>query len=93
MTHTYLILFFVKDQINKKELKIKNCPTGNMLADYFTKPLQGGLFHCFRNVIMGYESIDSLFKVGQDIENKERVGDTNISNSKADQVFSSPSCP
>ena len=28
------------------------CPTHNMLADYFTKPLQGATFCKFRNTIM-----------------------------------------
>ncbi len=28
------------------------CPTGNMLGDMFTKPLQGSLFRKFRNLIL-----------------------------------------
>ena len=31
-----------------------------MLADYFTKPLQGALFRRFWDVIMGYAHIDTL---------------------------------
>jgi hypothetical protein len=31
-----------------------------MLADFFTKPLQGALFRKFRNVILGYNHISSL---------------------------------
>jgi hypothetical protein len=33
-----------------------------MLADYFTKPLQGKQFHLFRDVIMGYKHISILNK-------------------------------
>mmetsp|Transcript_17995 Transcript_17995/g.23320 ORF Transcript_17995/g.23320 Transcript_17995/m.23320 type:complete len:96 (+) Transcript_17995:1846-2133(+) len=33
-----------------------------MLADFFTKPLQGTLFRTFRAVIMGHEDISVLFK-------------------------------
>ena len=29
------------------------CPTGDMIADYATKPLQGSLFKNFRDQIMG----------------------------------------
>ena len=29
------------------------CPTGDMIADYATKPLQGSLFKKFRDQIMG----------------------------------------
>ena len=31
-----------------------------MLADFFTKPLQGHLFRQFRDVILGYSHIDTL---------------------------------
>ena len=43
-----------------------------MLADFFTKPLQGELFRFFRNIIMGYVSITDLFSENDEI--KERVG-------------------
>lgn len=42
-----------------------------MLADFFTKPLQGRKFHLFRNVLMGYASISSLNDADTSI--KERV--------------------
>jgi hypothetical protein len=29
------------------------CPTGNMIGDFATQPLQGALFHKFRDQIMG----------------------------------------
>ena len=44
-----------------------------MLADYYTKALQGKLFHKFRNVIMGYENISTLMNlINSTFE--ERVG-------------------
>ena len=43
-----------------------------MLADFFTKPLQGNLFRFFRDILMGYVSIEGIIK--DDIEMKERVG-------------------
>ncbi len=36
------------------------CPTGNMIGDYTTKPLQGAVFKKFRNFIMGVVPIDDL---------------------------------
>ena len=39
-----------------------------MIADYFTKPLQGTKFVQFRDIIMGSECFDSL--------NKEHVEET-----------------
>ena len=37
--HVHIRLFFVKDRVDKKEMKVEYCPTKIMLADYFTKPL------------------------------------------------------
>ena len=44
--------FFAKDRVDKEEVLIHYCPTGKMLADYFTKPLQGKAFPIFSTVIM-----------------------------------------
>jgi len=38
--------FFVKDHIASGEITIEHCPT-SMIADFFTKTLQGGLFKEF----------------------------------------------
>jgi hypothetical protein len=45
-----------------------------MLADFFTKPLQGSLFRKFREVIMGHRHIDSL-KEATPTPTQERVGE------------------
>ena len=55
--HIDIRYFFVKDRVDKKEVKIEYCPTSIMLADFFTKPLQGQFFQRFRNVLIGYEPI------------------------------------
>jgi len=44
-----------------------------MLADYFTKPLHGRLFHIFREVIMGWRYISTLDELAPH-PSKERVG-------------------
>ena len=36
--------FFIKDRVDMNEIRIEYCPTEKMLADFFTKPLQGKLF-------------------------------------------------
>jgi hypothetical protein len=43
----------VTDQINKKELTVEWCPTGDMIGGYMTKLTQGALFRKFRDQIMG----------------------------------------
>ena len=47
--------FFLTDQIEQGNLKVKYCPTGDMIADYLSKPLQGAPFQKFRSQIMGFE--------------------------------------
>ena len=34
------------------------CPTGQTIADYMSKPLQGYLFHKFRNLVLGISEKD-----------------------------------
>ena len=58
--HINVRYFFVVDRVKKKEVKIKYCPTEMMIADYFTKPLQGKLFHTLRRLIMEYDSVFEL---------------------------------
>jgi hypothetical protein len=56
--HIEIRYFFVTDQIAKKNLRVTYCPTDDMLADFFTKPLQGAKFWKFRNMIMNLPSHD-----------------------------------
>ena len=49
--------FFVLDRIKKNEVHVQYCPTHNMLADYFTKLLQGATFHKFRDAIMNHNFV------------------------------------
>jgi hypothetical protein len=51
--HIHIRYFFITDRIARKEVAIQYCPTKKMVADYFTKTLQGKLFYKFRDQIMG----------------------------------------
>ena len=66
--HINIRYFFIQDRIKNKEISVKYCPTDQMLADYFTKPLQGAKFILFRDMILG---ISNRF---QQVRNQERVG-------------------
>ena len=50
--HLDIRYFFITDKIKKGEVKVAFCPTQNMLADFFTKPLQGSMFICMRENIL-----------------------------------------
>jgi hypothetical protein len=50
--HINIRYFFVHDRVEAGEVSIQYCPTGDMIADFFTKPLQGSLFKKLRDQIM-----------------------------------------
>ena len=60
--HVDIRYFFMKDRIDKGQFKVEYCPTELMIADFFTKPLQGGLFKRLSEVVMGEIDIASFLK-------------------------------
>ena len=58
--HINIKYFFVKDRVDKKQVRIEYLPTHLMLADYFTKPLQGTQFNVLRKYIMGWAPLSEL---------------------------------
>ena len=54
--HINIRYFFVTDRIASKEIRVEYCPTARMVVDFFTKPLQGALFHRLHNTIMNIQS-------------------------------------
>mmetsp|Transcript_14374 Transcript_14374/g.26989 ORF Transcript_14374/g.26989 Transcript_14374/m.26989 type:complete len:340 (+) Transcript_14374:90-1109(+) len=65
--------FFIKDRLESENIKVEYCPTEFMIADFFTKPLQGSLFRKFRDVIQGYQHMDTIFSKTEDPLSQERV--------------------
>ena len=47
--------FFITDYVKKGKVNIQYCPTEHMVADFFTKPLQGSKFYEFRKIIMNLD--------------------------------------
>ena len=50
--HLNICYYFLSDCIANGELRVEYCPTNDMIADYYTKPLQGTKFREFRKLIM-----------------------------------------
>jgi hypothetical protein len=73
--HINIRYFWIKDRVKQEQISIRNCPTADMLGDFFTKPLQGGLFIRFRDVILGHKHVDTLSSTSPTIiPLEERVG-------------------
>jgi hypothetical protein len=54
--HINIRYFFIKDIIEQENMELLHCPTERMIADFYTKPIQGALFKCLRDIIMGISS-------------------------------------
>jgi hypothetical protein len=55
--HIAVRYFFIANRVKSKEIRIDYFPTGIMIADYFTKPLQGLIFWQLWDMIMGNTDI------------------------------------
>lgn len=70
--HMNIRYFFIKDRVEEsRELTIEHCPTEEMVADFFTKPLQGNLFYRFRDDIMGIGPDSEYHSSGRSVLSNE----------------------
>lgn len=53
--HINIKYFYIMDAMKRENVSIEHCPTDIMVADFFTKALQGRKFTYFRDIIMGIE--------------------------------------
>jgi hypothetical protein len=80
--HINVRYFYVKDLVTNKHIAISHCPTEDMIADFFTKPLQGIQFRRFRSFIMNvdpsspyYMDPRSVLKHSDYLQQTSRDGD------------------
>ena len=55
--HIHIRYFFVHDVLDQEKIELEHCRTDSMVADFYTKPLQGKQFLKFRDIIMGHVPI------------------------------------
>ena len=88
--------FWIKDRLTSEGIKVQYCPTERMIADFFTKALQGSLFGKFRDIVLGYKHIATLNEVDGNKLPEERVekdeildngNEANIDNGLAANLF------
>ena len=75
--HINIRYFWIKDRVKDANITIRHCPTLSMLADFFTKPLQGHLFRKFKAVLLGHVHVNTLAEPM--VLAEERVGELRLS--------------
>lgn len=80
--HVNIQYFWIKDRLQNEGIRVEYCPTLVMLADFFTKPLQGKLFRIMRDVVQGLKPIEDLSSL---LDDKERVGNTDMESSNKEE--------
>ena len=55
--HIKVRYFWLRERVEEGELSIVYVPTGNMLADMLTKPMQGRMFHRFANLFCSRDEV------------------------------------
>ena len=70
--HINIRFFFIKDVLKREGIEVKHCPTERMIADFFTKPLQGKLFRYLRDIVMGLAPFPMEERVGLDVSRPEK---------------------
>ena len=74
--HINIRYFFVADKIKNSKVKVAFCPTTNMLADFFTKPLQGSTFKRMHSIILNIPDTDKTSIEHRSVlENKKIMGE------------------
>ena len=61
------------DRLKYEGIKVDYFPTEKMIADLFTKQLQGALFNKIRGIVLGYKDISTLYENDRDSSYQERV--------------------
>ena len=60
--HIQIDYYWVKDLIDRGLITVVYCPTESMIADFFTKPLQGTLFNHVRENVTGISPVCNIIK-------------------------------
>ena len=89
--HINIRYFFIKDVIKREHINIEYCPTEEMIADFYTKPLQGAQFRRLRNFIMGVTDSVSTPPSEERVENAPNVDAlTSSSSHKSGTLIGAP---
>ena len=72
--HIHIRYFFTKDVIDRGDMELKHCPTEEIIADFYTKPLQGKNYYKMRQMIMGHSTMSVKERIGDHQKNATEHG-------------------
>jgi hypothetical protein len=85
--HIDIRYFWMKNRLDTHNIDVEYCPTEEMLADFYTKPLQGALFKKFRDVIMGLKHITTLIRTPISTDQERVESNMNLGlNNESDNI-------
>jgi len=87
--HVDIRYFWTTDRIKELGINVIHCVTEKMLADFFTKPLQGSLFRNMRDVVQGLKEYDTLTSIKVSSEKEVKKEEKYMSNKKKKKIESS----
>ena len=89
--HIDIRFYFVADRVKNGELRIEHCHTEEMVADYFTKPLQGIIFYKLRDQVMNIDSSSLYHSSQRSVLTGEDLEQTNPDIDLKEQQVTQPS--
>jgi hypothetical protein len=69
--HLDIRYFYVRDLLERGIISLEHCSSDIMIADFFTKPIQGQKFQIFRDIIMNQHHKSSVLQYRSVLDNKE----------------------
>ena len=60
--HINIECFFIADQMKKKHVRVKCCPTDELMMNFMSKPLQRAKFLKFKHLTVNLSEKPDLFK-------------------------------
>ena len=88
--HVDIRYFWTTDRIQDMGMEVVYCPTERMLADFFTKPLQGKLFRLMRDVVQGLRPYSSLEEDKEQLKRKLEFDERNVMEENRELTMKEP---
>jgi len=77
--HINIRYFFITDYIARGEARVEYCNTQQMIADLFTKPLQGAQFRRFRDLVLNIQETGDPLESDRGSQECVEVSNRNVS--------------